>query len=98
MVNIQGKNSSIQKMPIGTPQGSRISPLLFTCIMADLDLWTDDCVISNFADDTQTLSVAENKEALVAMTTKEATNVINFFSANDLVNNADKGWLIYNSK
>ena len=52
LVEIEGKRSSTQDMPLGTPQGSRISPLLFICMMADLDLWTQDCVLSNFADDT----------------------------------------------
>ena len=66
--------------------------------MADLDLWTDECVISDFADDTQTLCVADSKESVVEMTTREARNVINFFSANDLVNNADKACVVYNSK
>ena len=66
--------------------------------MADLDLWTEDCVISNFADDAQTLCVAEGKETVVAKTTREATNVMNFFSANDLVNNAGKACVIYNTK
>ena len=66
--------------------------------MADLDLWTDECVISNFADDTQTLCVADSKESVVEMTTREARNVINFFSANDLVNNADKACVVYHSK
>ena len=32
------------------------------------------------------------------MTTREANNVMNFFSANDLVNNAGKACVIYNSK
>ena len=98
IVNIEGQSSSSQSLPLGTPQGSRISPLLFICIMADLDLWTEDCVISNFADDTQTLCVAEEKETVVAKTTREATNVMSFFSANDLVNNAGKACVIYNTK
>ena len=41
----KGCLSSKQEMPTGTPQGSRLSPLLFICLMADLDLWTNDCVI-----------------------------------------------------
>ena len=98
IVDVQGKSSTQQKMPTGTPQGSRISPLLFIIIMADLDLWTDECVIINFADDTQTLCVADSKESVIEMSKREATNVINFFSANDLVNNPDKACVVYNSK
>ena len=84
-VNIQGKSSSTQEMPWGTPQGSRLSPLLFVCLMADLDLWTKDSVLSQYADDTQSLCIAENKENVVEMATREANSIIEFFTANDLV-------------
>ena len=86
-----------QEMSIGTPQGSRLSPLLFICLMADLDLWTEECSLSQFADDTQSLCIAQDPERLVEMTTKEAKNVMSFFSANDLKNNADKSCVIYNT-
>ena len=66
--------------------------------MADLDLWTKDCKLSNYADDTQSLCVAKDKTEAVKMTTEEANNIINFFSANDLKNNPDKSCVIYNSK
>ena len=65
--------------------------------MADLDLWTEYSSLSNFADDTQSLCVAEDKETAISKTRKDASNIINFFSANDLVNNADKACLVYNS-
>ena len=39
-VTVSGEMSSSQEMNIGTPQGSRLSPLLFLCLMADMDLWT----------------------------------------------------------
>ena len=32
IVSIQGQESSAVEMPLGTPQGARISPLLFTCL------------------------------------------------------------------
>ena len=72
VVNIKGCLSSTQEMPTGTPQGSRLSPLLFICLMADLDLWTNDCVISNFADDTQSLCISDNKEEVVSKSKEEA--------------------------
>ena len=51
-VEVSGKRSSEQEINIGTPQGSRLSPLLFIILMADLDLWTVNSTLSNFADDT----------------------------------------------
>ena len=51
-VEILGKRSREQEIDIATPQGSRLSPLLFIILMADLDLWTGNSSLSNFADDT----------------------------------------------
>ena len=51
MVTVAGKLSTAQEINIGTPQGSRLSPLLFICMMADMDLYTEE-KLANFADDT----------------------------------------------
>ena len=66
--------------------------------MADLDMWTNECTLSNFPDDTQSLCISETKESVVDKTTKQANNIMNFFTANDLVNNADKAAILFNSK
>ena len=71
----------------GVPQGSRLSPLLFICLMADLDLWTRDSMITNFADDTQSVIVKDEKVEAVEIAKKEANSVINFFENNNFVNN-----------
>ena len=97
-VHIKGQSSSTQEINLGTPQGSRISPLLFICLMADLDLWTDQCSLSQYADDTQSLCIAEDRDKAVEMTRNEANNVIDFFTANDLKNNAKKSCVVYNSR
>ena len=39
-VVISNKSSKSRDIKIGTPQGSRLSPLLFLCLMADLDQQT----------------------------------------------------------
>ena len=79
---------------MGTPQGSRLSALLFTILLADIDLWTDQSLLSNFADDTQSIIVGYNLEEVINITRNEANNVIDFFESNNLVNNA----LLCNSK
>ena len=58
--------------------------------MADLDLWTEDSTLSNFADDTQSIIVSDNRKNLLETASSEANKVINFFRNNGLVNNADK--------
>ena len=51
-----------EEIDIGTPQGSRLSPLLFIILMADLDLWTENSTLSNFADDTQSIIGRDDKK------------------------------------
>ena len=65
--------------------------------MADLDLWAKNSMLSNFSDDTQSIVISECKESLLEVTTQEANNVINFFGSNNLVNNAEKAAVLYNS-
>ena len=71
-------------MSIGTPQGSRLSPLLSIILMADLHFWTENSTLSNFADDTQSIIVSDNRKNLLETATTEANNVINFFNSNGL--------------
>ena len=67
--------------------------------MADLNLHvSDECRLSRFADDTQSLCIADKKEEAIETTKDEANNIIDYYSKNDLVNNSDKASLIYNSK
>ena len=94
MVTVGGEVSSTQYITLGTPQGSRLSALLFTILLADIDLWTDQSLLSNFADDTQSIIVGYNLEEVINITRNEANNVIDFFESNNLVNNA----LLCNSK
>ena len=97
-VAVNEKISSEKEINIGTPQGSRLSPLLFVCLMADMDLWTRNSLLANFADDTQSIIINENLEEAIETTTEEANNVITFFGCNNLVNNADKAAVICNSR
>ena len=57
-VTVEGTMSTMIDIEIGTPQGSRISPLLFCIMMADLDLYTEQSGLVNFADDTQSIVIA----------------------------------------
>ena len=49
-VTVSEEMSTTQDMNIGTPHGGRLSPLFFLCLMADMDLWTENSILSNFAD------------------------------------------------
>ena len=76
-------------MYTGVPQGSRLLPLLFICLMADLDLWTKESTITNFADDTQSVIIKDGKDEAVDTAKKEANSVIEFFENNNFVNNLE---------
>ena len=97
-MSVAGKLSSELQIQIGTPQGSRLSPLLFICLMADMNLWINESSLSNFADDTQSIIVAKDQNTAIDVTKREANSIIDYFSSNDLVNNPDKACLVYNSR
>ena len=71
--------------------------MLFVILMADLDLWTKDSKLSNFADDTQSIIIQDTREKLIETVQQEARAVTTFFGGVGLVNNADKAALLYNS-
>ena len=97
-VQVGEMKSKIRVTNVGTPQGSRLSPILFLCLMADMELWTEDSKLSNFADDTQSIIIKNNVEEAVETTKVESRKMIDFFSSNNFVNNVNKAALIYNSK
>ena len=68
LVTISGENSNLQEMNTWTPQGSRLSPLLFICLMANMNLWIKDSMLSNFADDTQTIVISDKIEKAIKIT------------------------------
>ena len=61
-VTVDGHTSNPRVVTTGCPQGSRLSPILFICLMADLDLYTNKSSLVNFADDTQSWVIADSEE------------------------------------
>ena len=97
-VVVSGKNSESVTIDKGTPQGSRLSPLLFLVLMSDLNLHTEG-TLSNYADDTQLTIFEDTEEKTRKRASEEADAIIRFFQGVKLCNNADKAaLLIYNSK
>ena len=74
-VMVSANMSKTHNIPkyIRVPQGSRLSLLLFyVCLMADMDLWTRDSMITNFADDTQSIVIKDGKDEAVEITLAES--------------------------
>ena len=59
-VTVSGELSSSHLVNKGTPQGSRISPILFLVLMSDLNLVVKKGLLTNFADDTQLTIIEQN--------------------------------------
>ena len=79
-VQVAGKKSRIKVTNIGTPQGSRLSPILFLCLMTDMELWTKDSKLSNFADDRQSIIIRNNREDALETTKVESKKISDFFA------------------
>ena len=54
-VKIGDKLSEPKYTTIGSPQGSLLSPLLFTLFLSDLEDWLEGCKTLSYADDTSSV-------------------------------------------
>ena len=86
--------SNIMTIKIGSPQGSCLSAIFFIILIADIDEWTVNSVISGFADDI-TASTSDVVEATVIDKLKtDATNILSFMASNGLTANPEKTTLM----
>ena len=89
-VTINGEVSEQIELTLGTPQGSRLSPLLFLILMSDLNLHTDKSSLTNYADDTQSCIISDTQEETIKIAQAESNSVVSFFKGVNLVNNPKK--------
>ena len=82
--------STSEEVSLGTPQGSRLSPLLFNILTCDLDLYMKNGLCCNFADDTSISGEANTKIELQQKLERDAEGMAVFTSTNNLVLNASK--------
>lgn len=86
-----GEEESAQKeIRLGTPQGSRLSPLLFNILTCDLGLYMKNGLVCNFADDTSNCVAGKTLEEVVEKLQSDAEGMIKFTSSNNLVINTEK--------
>lgn len=85
--------SSKEAVTFGVPQGSILGPILFLIFVNDMGmLETENCIMIQYADDTQFLHTGTVNELDVLKSNAESTlkAVANYFNANGLLINANK--------
>ena len=97
-VKVGDKESCLEDITFGTPQGSRLSPLLFNIMMCDLNLYLRNGLLGNFADDTSNEVTGENARIVKEKLEEDATKMLQFTSSNNLCINPEKTAFICTSK
>ena len=90
--------SSPRNITTGCPQGSILSPLIFTIMTCDLELWVSNLACFNYADDTSTSASNEDVKIVLKTLEGEANNILKFMASNYLVANPNKTVFLLNSK
>jgi hypothetical protein len=89
-VKVGNTESKTMDIKLGTPQGSRLSPLLFNILTSDLDLYLKKGMQCNFADDTSNNVSDETVQKVVKKLEEDALGMMQFTASNNLVINPDK--------
>ena len=78
----------------GVPQGSILSPIIFTIYCADLGEW-----VKHYADDTSTSHGGEDLDTVIEKLEEDASSTLEFMASNGLVANPSKTeFMILNNK
>ena len=91
-VKLDGHISERKKVEYGVPHGSILGPLLFNIYVNDLNQIADDCLLEQYADDSQFL-ISGEFENLVDIIERHENNihrVKEYFTKNGLKLNSDK--------
>jgi hypothetical protein len=98
-VRIGGALSAPLVLESGVPQGGILSPIIFTIYTADMEDWLKESTLTNFADDTTTVSKGKEAAQIKMNLEDDARNVLSFMASNGLVaNKAKTEFLVLNEK
>lgn len=79
VVQINGKQSSQKAIPAGLPQGSVLSPLLWSVYTSDLKI-PSKCEAGYYADDTAIISSAKQSNTIIRTLSKGLIKVNDYFT------------------
>ena len=88
--------SSKKEVSFGVPQGSILGPLLFTIFVNDMQKVAGNCMLVQYADDSQFIftGTVENIRELIINAERTLVNVKIYFDSNGLLINAKKTQII----
>ena len=69
------------------PQGSILSPTIFTIYCADLEEWLKHSIILNYADDTRSSYSGNSTNTVIENLEEETLNILQFMASNGFVVN-----------
>ena len=90
VVRIGDQISRPMQLTSGVPQGSILSPIIFTIYCADLEEWVKHLILLNYADDTSTSHSGENLDTVIEKLEEDASSFLKFMASNSLVANPSK--------
>ena len=96
-VRINKTVSKTATLSYGVPQGSILGPILFTIYVNDMSKEVSNCVLVQYADDTQLLHTGtiDDVNTLIKNTESSLCQLKTYFHRNGLMINADKTQCIF---
>jgi len=96
-VKISENISEKQSVSFGVPQGSILGPILFIIFVNDLSTIAQNCLLVQYADDSQFLhsDSVNNLDTLILKTQETLSQVKGYFDSNGLKINPDKTQCIF---
>jgi hypothetical protein len=99
LVQVGKERSGWLDVKYGCPQGSLLSPLIFTIFTADIGLWVRKASVFGYADDTSSSTSNSCLHTAIKDLEEDANNILDFMASNYLQANPDKmGFLIIREK
>ena len=95
---IRNKYSSWRKITYGVPQGSTLAPLLFNIYINYLFLFSEDFLITNYADDCSPYEFSYTTEEVIIKLEKDANLLIEWYKNNYLKPNPQKWHLLLSER
>ena len=98
MTKVRNKYSSWRKIIYGVPQGSILAPLLFNIYINDLFLFSEDFLMTNYADDCSPYEFSYATEEVIIKLENDANLLIEWYKNNYLKPNPKKWHLLLSER